>query len=190
MFGFGKKKKKYFTSRVLMTREALNQTLIAGIRNGTMMPVVFFPSTQKTLLQALGDDPVLAECIILAGQNISSAAIQKIRDFSSVSAYRPVLGERYPLSEKEKQLATALETNGMALPIAAYAALDDAMMLRAGGEKTKSLMERMGMKEDEVIEHAMIESSIERLQSKIAEKITVESHTQSAQDWFRMNIPS
>ena len=45
------------------------------------------------------------------------------------------------------------------------------------------------MKEDEVIEHSMIESSIERLRSKIAGKVTVESHIQSAQDWFRINIP-
>jgi hypothetical protein len=190
MFGFGKKKKTLFTSKVMMTRAALDQTLVNGIRTGNILLITFFPSTEKGLLRLLGGDPVLAEFIIPAGQGISPAAIQKIKDCASLGAYKPVLAERYPLSEKEKQLADKLEMNGISLPVDAYAALDDAFMLQAGGEKIKSLMERMDMQQDEILSHTMIESSIERFQEKLAGKLVIESRAQSAQDWFRMNIPS
>jgi hypothetical protein len=50
-------------------------------------------------------------------------------------------------------------------------------------------MQKMGMKEDEIISHSMIESSIVKYQEKIAAKITFESHAQSAAEWFRINFP-
>ena len=50
-------------------------------------------------------------------------------------------------------------------------------------------MVKMGMQDDEIISHSIIESAIVKYQEKIASKIPFESHAQSAAEWFRINFP-
>lgn len=188
MFGFGKKKKKCFSSKVLMSREALDRILVNGLRNKEIIVVTFFASTRNSLVKKLSDEQ-LDDHIISADKIMNGNAIQRINSFLASDGKKIVLAERYPLTTNETQLAEKLETNGIPLPIEAYAALNDALLLRAGGEKIVSLMQNMGMQEDEVIAHSMIESSIEKSQTKIASKINFESHAQSPDEWFLMNIP-
>jgi preprotein translocase subunit SecA len=48
-----------------------------------------------------------------------------------------------------------------------FLALDDDLMRIFGGEKMMSLMERLGMKEDEVIEHPWVNKSVENAQRRV-----------------------
>src|SRR5207342_3254101 len=50
-----------------------------------------------------------------------------------------------------------------------YSALEDDLMRMFGSERIASLMDRMGYKEGEVIQHSMISKSIERAQKKVEE---------------------
>ena len=56
MFGFGKKKKTYFSSQVLMTRDALDRLLVNGLQNKTLMAITFFSATHHELLKKLNDE--------------------------------------------------------------------------------------------------------------------------------------
>jgi hypothetical protein len=188
MFGFGKKKKTYFASKVLMTREALDRLLVNGLRDKTFMAITFFPATRDELLKKLGDESA-NDLVIPADKIINGNAVPHITSFLLTAGKQLVLAERYPLKTKELQVAEKLEANGIRFPLDAYAALDDALLLQAGGEKIQSLMQRMGMKEDEIIAHSMIESSIEKFQEKIASKTNYDSNAKSATDWFRQSLP-
>jgi preprotein translocase subunit SecA len=48
-----------------------------------------------------------------------------------------------------------------------YLSLEDDLMRIFGGDRITSLMERMGMKEDEVIEHSMLSKAIENAQKRV-----------------------
>lgn len=50
-----------------------------------------------------------------------------------------------------------------------FASLEDSLMRLFGSERIASLMDRMGLKEGEVIQHSMITKSIERAQKKVEE---------------------
>jgi hypothetical protein len=186
MFGFGKKKKVFFAPKILMTRQALDYLLLNTLRANEIVLITFFSSTRNHLLKT-GNDPGLEELIIPADKIMNGSALSRISSFAT-QGKRIALAERHPLGANEKQLAEKLETNGFAFPLDAFAALDDAIMLQAGGERIKSLMLKMGMKEDEIIEHSMIESSIQKFQEKIAEK-SAGLPAQSAEEWFRLNFP-
>jgi hypothetical protein len=188
MFGFGKKKKTYFASKVLMTREALDRILLNGLQNKTFMVITFFPATRNELLKKL-NDLTGEDLVIPADKIMNGSAIPRINSFLATGGKQLVLAERYPLSTNETQVAEKLETNSIPLPLDAYAALNDALLLQAGGENIQSLMLKMGMKEDEIIAHSMIESSIAKFQGKIADKVSSESHAQSSAEWFRINFP-
>jgi preprotein translocase subunit SecA len=50
-----------------------------------------------------------------------------------------------------------------------YSALEDDLMRMFGSERIASLMDKMGYKEGEVIQHSMVTKSIERAQKKVEE---------------------
>src|SRR5690606_10558075 len=50
-----------------------------------------------------------------------------------------------------------------------YVSLEDDLMRMFGSERIAGLMDRMGYKEGEVIQHSMISKSIERAQKKVEE---------------------
>lgn len=186
MFGlFGKKKKKYFASRVMSSRENLDRFLCDGIKRGEFVVVAFFEETRQKISDALPEE--LREKVIIAEQVAAGFAISRIKTFLSHPDRKLVFAERYPLSAREEQCAERLSQENIPLPIMMYASLDDAFFHAFGGERLKGLMQTLGLDENEFIEHAMIEKSIENAQEKIAKKISVESHARSGKEWFRMN---
>lgn len=98
----------------------------------------------------------------------------------------PMFAEHYPLFSKEIALFQKLDLKKALV----LSSLDEPLFLNVGGEKIISLMKKMGMKDDEVIEHSMISRSIQNVQKKIAEKVVVEQSACSQQDWFQKNLTS
>jgi len=92
--------------------------------------------------------------------------------------------EHYPLRTTEENLMQDWNP----IEITVLNALDEPLFEQFGGDRIVGLMEKMGMLEDEFLEHSMISSSIKNAQEKLQQKITVENSTNSSKDWFKMNI--
>ncbi len=94
--------------------------------------------------------------------------------------------EHYPILSKEQNLLQELKAE----KIIVLNALDEPLLLSAGGVKIVSLMKTLGMQDEEKIEHALIGKSIRNFQEKLEKKISFESTTSSAEAWFERNHPS
>jgi hypothetical protein len=92
--------------------------------------------------------------------------------------------EHYPLAEKEKQLFLSLGKPN----IVVYSSLDEAFFQHFGGDKISSLMEKVGMQENEAISHSMITKSIYKAQQKLAEHVITEQSAHSMQEWMQKNV--
>ena len=92
--------------------------------------------------------------------------------------------EHYPMKSKEKQF---LEQLGLKEAVF-LTALDEPLLKYFGGEKLIRMMESMGMKEDEPIEHKMITQSITNAQEKIEAKVSIEQSTRSQAEWMERNL--
>lgn len=103
---------------------------------------------------------------------------------SKLQNKKPVFVEHYPLHTKELELIKNWSTE----KIIVYSALDEPLFRHFGSDKLIPLMKMMGMKEDEVIEHAMVTKSIIKGQEKIAEKVSLEQSASSQEEWMRKNI--
>ncbi len=66
--------------------------------------------------------------------------------------------------------------------------LQKPLLLLFGGEKIAVMMDRMGCKEDESLQHSMISNSIQNAQKKIDEQGPVFIERQTARSWFEANI--
>jgi len=66
-----------------------------------------------------------------------------------------------------------------------YMGMDEPLMQVFGTERIVSLMERMGMQEEEEIAHQMVDKSIERAQKKLEEKGGAANEVSTSQeDWI------
>lgn len=98
----------------------------------------------------------------------------------------PVFAEHYPLRSKEEELFAR-----MSLPsVQVYSSLAEPLFQKFGGDRIIDLMQKLGMKEEEVIEHKMISNAIRNAQDKIGKKINYEQSAHSQEDWFKKNLPS
>jgi preprotein translocase subunit SecA len=66
--------------------------------------------------------------------------------------------------------------------------MEDELMKQFGGDRIIEMMNKLGYKDDEVIEHSMVSSSIQRAQKKIDEQVQFPSNTRNSKDWFKINV--
>src|SRR3954464_2857039 len=77
--------------------------------------------------------------------------------------------ERHESRRVDRQLRGRVRKQGDPGSSQFFASLEDNLMRLFGSERIASLMDRMGLKEGEVIQHSMITKSIERAQKKVEE---------------------
>lgn len=92
--------------------------------------------------------------------------------------------EHYPFFIKEKELLEKLQLKEAVF----YSALDEPLFIHFGGDKMITLMEKMGLSENEAIEHPMITTAIKNAQEKISKQLVVEHSATSQAEWFSKNI--
>ena len=92
--------------------------------------------------------------------------------------------EHYPLRIEEEKLIQFWNPN----EIFVLSSLDEPLFEIFGGQRIVTMMENMGLKDDEQIQHAMITKSIKRAQEKLQEKVLTENTANSSKDWFIKNM--
>lgn len=128
-----------------------------------------------------------AETVEKAKQALSSAGSKIVPQQahayaeSSLQDKTLILLEHYPLPEKEFPLLSSTAPRA----ITVISSLDDPLFMYFGGERLKSLVEKLGMAPGETLEHQMITASIKRAQEKLSAKITLDFSARSQEEWFR-----
>ncbi|MEK7203693.1 MAG: preprotein translocase subunit SecA, partial [Patescibacteria group bacterium] len=102
--------------------------------------------------------------IILGGNPPEAGNAEKVKELGGLQ----VIGtERHEARRIDNQLRGRSGRQGDSGLSQFFVSLDDEVIRIFGGERIKSLMERLGFPEDEAIEHGLISKSIEQAQSKI-----------------------
>ena len=114
------------------------------------------------------------------------ATISKARTInkSQIEGSNIIFIEHYPMKSKELQLLEQLSLKEVVF----LTALDEPLLKYFGGEKLITMMQNMGMKEDEAIEHSLITQSIANAQEKIEARISIEQSTRSQAEWMERNL--
>lgn len=97
-----------------------------------------------------------------------------------------IFAEHYPLHQKEADLFQKLHLQEAEI----WSSLDEPLFQHFGGEKIISLMQKMGMKENEAVQHKMLTKAIQDAQKKIKEKVMVEQTSHSQKGWLERNLAS
>lgn len=107
----------------------------------------------------------------------------KARSFD-ISNKRIIFAEHYPLRQKEQDFFKQHSLKEATV----YSSLEEPLFRHFGGEKIIELIKKLGMKEDESLEHSMISNAIGNAQEKIGKKATAGLLSSSAEEWFQKNF--
>ena len=92
--------------------------------------------------------------------------------------------EHYPLSKNEQDLFSFLKLK----EVLVFSSLDESFFQYFGGEKLITIMQNIGMQQDEPVEHSMITRALRNAQDKLNKKILLEQSARSQQEWLNKNI--
>lgn len=92
--------------------------------------------------------------------------------------------EHHPMKRKEDILFSQLSLKEAVI----LTSLDEPLLSIFGGEKIIGILQKIGLKEDEIIEHNLVSQSIATAQKKIEERMTIEQSTRSQAEWIERNL--
>ena len=203
MFGFFKSKNEapelshsVFFNKAGKYKHLASLLLEAQKAGDTTLLVYHFDDTASFLKQlfcglkisfAENDFASLAKVYIFKAETLKqtlSAGLNK-HVFKTV-----LISEIHPLAGKDEQLNRLIHEKTDAGTVRFYSSLDSSLFTAFGGTRLQDLMLKMGIKEDEPVEHNMVSQSIKRAQEKIKDKVVVEKNAASEAEWIKLNIPS
>jgi len=176
---FGKKEdnasESIFSDRTYMTSTAkLNACIALAKQQPDTLFICWFAETLKIFKAAFLQEGIDPSKLMDARQVHSGMLTNKT----------PVFTEHYPLHTREM----ALVEHWPAKKIPVYSAMDEPLFKHLGSEKMLPVMKLLGMKENEVIEHALVSKSIIKGQDKIENLVNLEQPADSQDEWLRKNL--
>jgi hypothetical protein len=124
--------------------------------------------------------------IVFTANELDENRIITIKEFSAIkyAHHELVCVEHYPLSAKEEELLTNSQQQNFIF----YNALTEPLFQYFGSHKIIDVAQKLGFKENEVIQHSLITKSIVKAQEKIAKKVSFEKTANSQKDWMLANV--
>lgn len=117
----------------------------------------------------------------------SSVAVPVLLVRDALTAQRagrtPLFAEHYPLHSKEQEAYQGMHLEKAVV----YSSLREPLFNQFGGDKIIHVMQQLGMKETELIEHSMISSAIRKAQDKIEQKTPLDHLARSQEEWIEKN---
>ena len=97
--------------------------------------------------------------------------------------------EMYPTSGREALVGEFAAGLPFEVTVTLYASLQSPLMRMFGSEKIVALMHRLGINENERLEHPFLADSLRAVQRRIEGQIQQETPAASQREWFELNLP-
>jgi len=121
---------------------------------------------EAEIVELAGNSGVVTIATNMAGRGTDIKLTDEVKKAGGLA----IIGtERHDSRRVDRQLRGRAGRQGDAGSSQFYVSLEDNLMRLFGSERIAKMMDRMGLKEGEVIQHSMITKSIERAQKKVEE---------------------
>ncbi len=210
LFSFLKSDKPTYTDKVwrnkpMAWRGMITEALKALTQNEIAIVFTFFRKTQVEVIdflshanvpyfqidanqtsEAASQEKVLFLCDVEMIQ--SSAMMSLISAWSAKTKVAFLFAGHYPLPTKEQPVIQKLNTSFPKSEIIFCSSLDNPSFKIFGSDRIVDMLDKLGMKEDEAIEHAMVTKSMAQARAKVESSVTRETKADSEEEWFAKNV--
>jgi hypothetical protein len=183
---------KVWKTRPMALKGLVTDALKAITENKVPVILTFFEQSKQEIIQFLETNGVP-----YSAAEIPSLADKKIFISDTVTFFSRTVNpgkwiflfaEHYPLPGKEVNVLTRLRVIAPGSEIFFCSSLEDRALALFGGDRLTSIMEKLGLRDDEFIEHALVSKSMLRAREKIAASVKAETPADSEEEWFRKNV--
>jgi hypothetical protein len=134
-----------------------------------------------------GEEMNSAQIYIVAERSIDSSVVSDLLESNADRMGRTVYFLcHYPIIAEEEKVLAKLSSLGFTEFIFCLS-FDDPMMAKFK-ERLVNILERLGLEENESIEHDMVASSIKNMRKKLNDKVKFEKKAKSAGEWYSINV--
>ncbi len=116
----------------------------------------------------------------------SVESIDFVKKLSEEKTTQLLFPGHYPLPAKENKFLNRFST--LKIQSVFYSSLDEPSFEIFGASQIISVMEKLGVKDEEAIEHPMVSKAMGRAREKIEEKVKFEHEASSEKEWFLKNM--
>ena len=148
--------------------------------------VPYFHLTNDSLTEASNQSNVVFVCDASLISS-SSRLMGLLNTLSSGSKIHFLFAGHYPLPTKENNLIEKISAN-LSAEITFCSSIDDPSFEPFGADRIMSVLDQLGLKEDECIEHAMVTRAMANAREKIESMVKYEVVAKSEEEWFLKNI--
>lgn len=121
---------------------------------------------EAEIVEEAGKSGIVTIATNMAGRGTDIKLSQEVKDLGGLAI---IDTERHDSRRVDRQLRGRAGRQGDPGSSQFYVSLEDNLMRLFGSERVAKVMDRMGLKEGEVIQHSMMTKSIERAQKKVEE---------------------
>jgi hypothetical protein len=204
MFSFLKKSSSHkHIDKVWKTRQAclkgmMTEALHVISKSGKPVILSWFEDRHQTLLEFL--DKYQVPYVIMdeyfdlsADKSVFILNAEMVLSSLHVDSFRTksktiIADGHYPIDSHENSVIEKLCDTSSANSVLFCLSLEDQLLKYFGSENIISLLEKLGLDENESLDHPMIQKAIERAREKISTSVLSEIRTQNESDWFTKNV--
>lgn len=210
LFSFLKSDKPTYTDKVWRTshmawRGMITEALKALTQDDIAIVFTFFDKTQQEIIDFLkqSNAPYFQITAELTGEAakqekvvflcdaglIHSTALQGLlTTWSGKTKVTFLFAGHYPLPSREQPVIQKLNASFPKSEIIFCSSLDDPAFTIFGSDRMVDLLDKLGMKEDEAIEHALVTKAMTRAREKVESSVRSEIAANSEEEWFAKNV--
>ncbi len=190
---------KVWKTKTACLKGAATQALLVSRESKIPVIVTFFEETHRVLIEFLKQNGVPFQEVnsfndidLLEGKNTIAVLRAASASFAASihkqgNASILLLG-RYPLADFETRIVDNLSTHFPGSSMSFCLSLEDPFFEVFGSENLRKMMDSLGMKDDEFIEHKLVSKAITNAQDKLGKSVLVESKAHSEKEWMEKNL--
>lgn len=198
LFSWGKPSAPVVTNKVWKTNAArlkgtLKECLLAIKAGQKPVVIAWFTDSRQTLIHALEQSGIpyyVADDSSMVPQGVCAVDAGKDMEMLKRIPTGPAaffwLG-RYPLATRESECLAQVRTRHPDAPAHYCLSLEDAIFEVFAGQQLAPLLEKLGLGEDECIEHKLVDRAIDNAIQKVTSVVTLERKATSEKQWFTLN---
>lgn len=177
---------KVYLTKIAKYRQ-LTEQLVEAVAQGLKVHLVaHFDQTHNELIQLLTRANIEFDQLESGLTNypviLSKSEALRTRSQMPNDEFQLIVAEIHPTTIREESLKK-LHKGEMII----FCALDNPFFEILGGERIRKLMGKLGLKENEAIEHSMVTKAIVNAQMKMDKKARNEKPAASIREWMNLN---
>lgn len=150
--------------------------------------VAHFPDTLKQLDAIVAENSAPCPVVTALAENLSR--ISGGMSLTPEATIDIIVAERHPNVRVDRDLMQFADQLACPCRVTYNISLEDSLFRLLVGDWVEGILQKLGMEEDEAIEHTMLTRRIQQAQDKFAARITGNAPANTAQEWLEKNTTS